>query len=65
MVPRRYNDQRWLDCGARLIVMRFAERTSYHCQTHGPFILDADGKLRRLERISAERTTRKRKPKEG
>jgi hypothetical protein len=65
VVARRHNVQRCVECGARLILMRFDERTSYHCQTHGPFILDADGNLRRLERTSAERTTLKRKPTQG
>ena len=45
-MPARRNDLRCLDCGARLIVMRFSERISYHCRTHGPLVLDADGNLR-------------------
>jgi|KBSSwiStaDraftv2_1062776.scaffolds.fasta_scaffold1001179_1 hypothetical protein len=42
----RPNERRCPYCGARLIVMRFHENVSYHCQTHGPFALDADGILR-------------------
>jgi hypothetical protein len=50
MPAQQHHDQRCPDCGAHLIVMRFSERISYHCRTHGPFLLDDDGNLARLER---------------
>jgi hypothetical protein len=63
----RHNDQRCPYCGARLIVMRFHEHVSYHCRTHGPLVLDADGNAPKPGGGPAERTTEpKRKPiKEG
>ena len=46
MPAQRDNDQRCPYCGAFLIVMHFHEGVSYHCRTHGPFVLEEDGCLR-------------------
>ena len=46
MPAQRHSDQRCPYCGALLIVMHFHERVTYHCRTHGPFVLDEDGTLR-------------------
>jgi hypothetical protein len=46
MPAKRLDDQRCPSCGAFLIVMHFHDRVTYHCRTHGPFVLEEDGTLR-------------------